>query len=155
MVDTATVLLSVVVAVAVWGLTDFGGLRTRPTALSLAELRDAGAKKFVRYVLARLLSEAARGRSDYEFHFRSYDVCFVWTPLLRVFAFPFPARFWDCIDSQGSRDVIKALLEEPGSGLRVEWSIHIDYPKRFAPKWVLSCRWDRLDLTRRNTFGGR
>ncbi len=131
-------------------------LSSTPTSVSSAlhDLRDAGAKRFVAYVNRRLMVEASKGRSDFEFHFRSFDVFLEWRPVL-FFVIPMPTTYWDCIDSSGSRDVVKAMLEGGNSKLRVDWSIHIDYPKKMAPKWVLTCKWDREELTRKTQFGGR
>ena len=42
------------------------------------------------------------------------------------------------------------------NGLRVDWSVHTDYEKKYlAPKWVLTAKWDRPELTRAREFGGR
>jgi hypothetical protein len=143
------------VAVAVFAILAVLNRGRAVEASALGDLRDRGAQRFVKYVLSKLVTEAAKGRSDYEFHFRPYDVFLCWNSIGFGLAYPVLAQFWDCIDSAGSRDVIQAMLEAPGSGLRVEWSIHIKYPQRWSPKWVLSCRWDRLELTRRKEFGGR
>ena len=129
---------------------------------ALHGLRDEGAKKFVAQLEYKLKKVAQSGRSDYDFQFRRSDVWFENITFGFIFTVPIPTRYWDVIDSPGSREVAKKLLEEGGKdsekgsgGLRVDWCISPKYPEDpFAPKWVLSCKWDRLDL-RTNQFGGR
>eukprot|EP00759_Apiculatamorpha_spiralis_P010620 PhF_6_TR17369/c0_g1_i1/m.26595 len=121
----------------------------------LHSLRDEGARKFCSHVVKELRSQAARGRSDYDFFFRRYDLWLEWVWLGLVVPVPVLRSYWDCIDSDGSRAVVKELLQGGGTGLRVEWCIHSLYPKGwFTPKWVLTCRWDKLEL-RQNVIGGR
>ena len=122
---------------------------------ALHTLRDQGAKQFVAQLEYKLKKVAASGRSDYEFNFRKYDVWIEYKRIFLFFTLPVPTSYWDCIDSPGSREVVKKMLEGEGKGLRVDWCISSRYPKDpFAPKWVLSCQWDRLDL-RKNQYGGR
>jgi hypothetical protein len=122
---------------------------------SLHSLRDEGARAFVNQLVYRLKRAAASGRSDYEFRFRPFDLWFESRTFFLFFTVPWFVSYWDCIDSPGSREVVKKMLEGEGKGLRVDWSISTYYGQSpFAPKWVLSCQWDRLEL-RRNQFGGR
>lgn len=149
--------LAVPVAATLYSLSERRLNDKTNVSVALQELRDAGARRFVRKLVSVLMQQAARGRSDYEFRFRSYDIWFEFQTYLGVFTIPYPISFWDCIDSPGSRAVVKAMLEGEGSslaGLRVDWCISPKYPSLWAPKWVLACQWDRVDL-RTNQIGGR
>lgn len=187
--------------------------------------RDESVRQFSRLLTYKLVEQAANGRSDYEFHFRSWDFWVQFKTIDGIFTIPTFSSFWDCVDSSGSRDVIKEILEgrdavadkddeddedkqgnkknddddqqqnaasvnsaqynspfyysslhqasvrqhykkheeetkkhSSQNGLRVDWSVAANYGNRFnpfAPKWILSCKWDRVDLTRAREFGGR
>jgi hypothetical protein len=156
----AFVIPALVVGLAWIALSSAFGGKKKPVDAQLHDLRDAGARKFVAKLEAQLMMQASRGRSDYEFYFRPYDVWLDVVWVAGVLPIPCVASFWDCIDSAGSREVVKAMLEGQGSGqgstsLRVDWCISTQYRQGFfAPKWVLSCKWDRVEL-RRNQYGGR
>lgn len=128
-------------------------------AASLHELRDAGARRFVRKLVSILRYQAKNGRSDYEFKFHQWDVWFEFRRVLLVFVVPVPVSYWDCVDSPGSREVVRKLLEgEAASGamrLRADWSVSTTYGTHWlSAKWVLNCQWDKPEL-RTGVYGGR
>ena len=149
------IIVALVVGIpAAVGVARLVAARRTSNAPDLGALRDEGAKRFCSRVTAELRRQAARGRSDYDFHFRRYDVCVDWMWAVGLIPIPVLGSYWDCIDSEGSRAVVRQMLQQD-SGLRVEWCIHSKYPLgMFTPKWVLACRWDKMEL-RAGVFGGR
>jgi hypothetical protein len=222
LVTCAVLLLPVLTTVIrrLAGATDGGG-SLASVSDALASARDASARRFCAVLTRHLVYQAANGRSDYDFYFSPLGLWVEFETFFGIFTVPTLASYWSCVDSQGSRDVVKQILEagpddararaatnaaadaaaaaadasltgvasaahsspfyataartaaataaqqqsaapRGGNGaLRVDWSVHGGYdgawwvPRLFKPKWVLTCRWDRPELTRAREYGGR
>eukprot|EP01012_Entosiphon_sulcatum_P047677 TRINITY_DN6504_c0_g1_i1.p1 TRINITY_DN6504_c0_g1~~TRINITY_DN6504_c0_g1_i1.p1 ORF type:complete len:165 (-),score=11.70 TRINITY_DN6504_c0_g1_i1:13-477(-) len=127
-------------------LCEYGS--TKSVSQDLHRLRDESTKRFTEQLVRCLRRQARRGRSDYEFHFRKYDIWLEWITIFGVLSFPYFTSYWDCIESEGSRKVVEDMLQGRDKQFYVNWSVHSRFPQLGAPKWVLSVRWEPASMNK-------